>query len=138
MTPQVSRPEVQAYLRRQLQQYNAAYMDNWKDYSLHVEENGEILGGIVAESVGDTLEVQFLFVTEAARGQGLGSALLAEAEARAASDGLKRVLLNTYSFQAPGFYEKAGYRRLFAITPCFHTCSQHFFVKELSAEKGEG
>lgn len=60
MTPQVSRPEVQAYLRRQLQQYNAAYMDNWKDYSLHVEENGEILGGIVAESVGDTLEVQFL------------------------------------------------------------------------------
>ena len=131
MTLQTSGTEAQAYLRRQLQQYNAEYMDSWKDYSLHMEENGEITAGIVAESVGDTLEVQFLFVSEAMRGQGLGAKLLAEAEARARSDGLKRVLLNTYSFQAPGFYEKAGYRRLFVIDPCFHTYSQHFFVKEL-------
>lgn len=136
MKLRTSSPEIQDYLHTRLQQYNAEYMTDCRDYSFHIEKDGKVMAGIVAESTGDTLEVAFLFVEEAARGQGLGSRLLAEVEARAQADGLRRVLLNTYSFQAPGFYLKAGYRRLFAIDPCFCAHSQHFFIKELQQHTG--
>ncbi|NCE63127.1 GNAT family N-acetyltransferase [Pseudoflavonifractor sp. 524-17] len=126
-----SPPEIQDCLHKKLQQYNANYMTGFKDYSLHIEEDGAVVAGIVAGSVGDTLEVEFLFVDDAVRGRHLGAALLSEAEHRAKADGIKRVLLNTYSFQAPGFYRKMGYHQLFALHPCFDSYSQHFFIKEL-------
>lgn len=126
-----STPEIQEELHKRLQQYNAEYMSDSKDYSFHIEENGVAVAGIIAESTGDTLEVEFLYVDEAVRGQKLGEKLLAKAEECAKRDGLKRVLLNTYSFQAPGFYKKEGYTQLFEIKNCFDSHSQYFFRKEL-------
>lgn len=122
---------VKEHIHRRLQAHNGPYMDGGRDYSFHIEEDGAVLGGIVAESVGDTLEVAYLYVEEAARGLGLGEALLRRAEAGAVRDGLRRVLLNTYSFQAPGFYRKMGYRQLFVLDPCFGPHSQSYFVKDL-------
>ena len=126
-----SSEEIKEEVRRRLQQHNAEYMAEGKDYSCHIEQDGAVSAGIVAEAVGDTVEVEFLYVDKARRGGGLGSRLLRHVEAEAAKDGMRRVLLNTYSFQAPGFYAKVGYRRLFEITPCFDRHSQFFFVKEL-------
>ena len=122
---------VREHIHRRLQAHNRPYMHGGRDYSFHIEEDGAVLGGIVAGSVGDTLEVAYLYVEEAARGRGLGEALLRRAEAEAVRDGLRRVLLNTYSFQAPGFYRKMGYRQLFETAPCFDTHRQFYFIKEL-------
>lgn len=128
---QSSTPEIQEELHKRLQQYNAEYMDGGKDYSFHIEEEGTVVAGIIAESVGDTLEVEFLYVDEVMRGHKLGEKLLAKVEECAKQDGLKRVLLNTYSFQAPEFYKKQGYTQLFEIKNCFDSHSQYFFRKEL-------
>lgn len=49
----------------------------------------------------------------------------------AARDGMCRVLLNAYSFQAPEFYRKMGYRELFVLDTCFDGVRQHFFAKDL-------
>ena len=57
---------------------------------------------------------------------GTGAAILAKRK------GMERVLLNTYSFQAPGFYRAMGYDELLCIDPCFGKYSQHFFSKMLS------
>lgn len=57
--------------------------------------------------------------------------LLKRVESDAATAHMKRILLNTYSFQAPAFYEKMGYRQLFQIAPVFKDVSQHYFMKEL-------
>ena len=43
----------------------------------------------------------------------------------------KRVLLNTYSFQAPGFYRRMGYELLAQQNPCFGEYSQYYFTKNL-------
>ena len=56
-----------------LQDYNREYMDNGKDYSFHIELDGVIAAGIVAESVEDTLEISYLFVRSEYRGRGLGT-----------------------------------------------------------------
>lgn len=119
------------YIHSQLQRYNANYMTEFRDYSFHMEESETIIAGIVAESVGDTVEVEFLYVDEAFRGRGLGARLLRRVEEEAKKDGMSRILLNTYSFQAPGFYEKMTYRKLFEISPCFGAQRQFYFIKEL-------
>lgn len=68
---------------------------------------------------------------KAAAGRGLGRLLLEQAENLARQDGCKRVLLNTYSFQAPGFYRRMGYELLAQQNPCFGEYSQYYFTKNL-------
>ena len=126
-----SAEHVKEYIHRQLQAHNTPYMANSKDYSFHLEQDDSIIAGIVAESVEDTVEVAYLYVDPAFRGAGLGRQLMKQVEDQAADDGMKRVFLNTYSFQAPGFYRKMGYRLLFAIEPCLGDHGQYFFEKEL-------
>jgi ribosomal protein S18 acetylase RimI-like enzyme len=53
--------------------------------------------------------VQLLVIPDALRGSGLGSAIMREAEAVARRRGCIGVWLDTYSFQARGFYERLGY-----------------------------
>ena len=114
-----------------LQDYNRKYMDNGKDYSFHIELDGVIAAGIVAESVEDTLEISYLFVRSEYRGSGLGTTLVCHVESLARENGIKRILLNTYSFQAPDFYRHLGYREILCIDTVFGVHSQHYFVKEL-------
>jgi len=118
-------------IHRMLQEYNAPYMKDGKDYSCYIEENGAIVAGLVAGSVCDTLEIDFLCVAEAYRGKGYGRQLLQEVEDKARGDRLRRILLNTYGFQAPEFYKKMGYRLLFKLDPAFGEYAQYYFIKDL-------
>lgn len=127
----LSADEQKEYIHKRLQDYNTRFMKEFSDFSFHIEENGVIMAGIVAESVGDTVEVAFLFVDEACRGRGLGKALLERVETAAREQGMRRVLLNTYSFQAPAFYEKMGYQEIIKLEPAFDRFSQSYFIKEL-------
>lgn len=113
-----------------LMEYNNRYMHDFKDYNFHVEENGEIIGGIVAWSVSDTLEVEYLRIADAHRKEGLGTRLLQHVEDLARKDGLKRVRLYTLSFQAPEFYKRLGYQVEF-VSPAFDNYSHIYYSKEL-------
>ena len=126
-----STEETNEIIHRMLQKYNAKYMSDTGDYSYFIEENGDVAAGIVANSVFDTLEVDYLCVAEEYRNRGYGEALLKKIEREAEANQIKRIILNTYSFQAPLFYEKLGYRQLFSITPVFKDYSQYYFIKEL-------
>jgi ribosomal protein S18 acetylase RimI-like enzyme len=50
-----------------------------------------------------------LWVDDRFRRQGFGAKLLREAETEAVRRGVQSVLVDTFSFQAPGFYERHGY-----------------------------
>ncbi len=126
-----SSEEESAFIRQSLQEYNARYMQDLSDYHFHIADNGQIIAGIVAERVFDTLEVDFLFVDSQYRGKGYGRMLLTHVERLARQQRLKRVLLNTYSFQAPEFYRKMGYTQLFCISPAFASYDQIYFEKHL-------
>ena len=102
-----------------------------KDYGCHIEESGELLAGITAQSVFDTVEVEFLYVKEGHRHKGYGRALIQNVEGKAKKDGMKRIILNTYSFQAPDFYRSIGYKEMFIVDPCFKDYRQYYFIKEL-------
>ena len=100
--------------------------------NLYVEdEHGEIMAGLVAETFGNWLEIEYLFVKEDLRGQGIGSQLLHQAESEAKKRNCRYVFVNTYQFQAPAFYQKHGYQEVFALKdyPC--TGQRHYYQKDL-------
>ena len=72
---------------------------------------GGIEGGLTGHSVWDWLYVKYLWVAENRRGSGYGERLLDAAEREAKNLGCLGIWLSTLSFQAPGFYERFGYRR---------------------------
>lgn len=74
-----------------------------------VNADGSLAGGLVAHPVQKWLFIKLLGVTEAARGNGIGRALLARAEDHARDKGLVGVYLDTFEFQAPRFYQELGY-----------------------------
>ena len=53
--------------------------------------------------------MELFFIPEDLRRDGLGASLLAQAEREARARGCHGAWLDTYSFQARGFYERQGY-----------------------------
>ena len=84
--------------------------------NLYVEDDsGELMAGLVAETFGNWLEIEYLFVKEDLRGQGIGSQLLHQAESEAKKRNCRFAFVNTYQFQAPAFYQKYGYKEVFTL-----------------------
>jgi GNAT superfamily N-acetyltransferase len=72
-----------------------------------------------------------LVVPAALRGQGLGAALLHAAEAEARAGCCRGAHVDSFSFQAVGFYEKCGYVQ-FGLLPDYPPgYSQHYLFKRL-------
>ena len=94
-------------------------------------EAGKIVGGLILQSWWLESYVELLWLSGRARGQGVGSELIREAERRARRRGSRLIHLNTYSFQAPGFYEKLGYRRFGAMRGSPKGAGRFFYVKRL-------
>ena len=97
--------------------------------------DGEIVGGLQGMTYWSWLHVYTLVVAEAYRKQGLGSLILAEAEAEAARRGCIGVYLETMSFQALPFYRKHGYEVFGQLEECppGHMC--YFLQKKLYTEE---
>lgn len=100
--------EIEAGLRA----YNAQFMDisELQDIGVFIEDaDGSKLAGLTGTTAGNWLRVNMLWVSEALRGQGTGSALMQAAEDEARRRGCLYAQVDTASFQAQPFYEKRGY-----------------------------
>lgn len=71
--------------------------------------DGAAEGGLWGRISYDWLFIELLGLPESARGRGLGRRLMHQAEAIAREAGCAGIWLDTYEFQARGFYEKLGY-----------------------------
>ena len=73
------------------------------------DAEGTIVGGLWGRTAYDWLFVELLFVAESLRGRGLGAELMLRAETEAVARGCHGAWLDTFEFQARGFYERLGY-----------------------------
>ncbi|QWF16736.1 GNAT family N-acetyltransferase [Lysobacter capsici] len=98
------------------------------------DADGRVIGGVVGYVGLGWLHLEVLWVEQAARGRGLGAALLLQAERRAREWGARQVHLDTFDWQAEGFYLKHGYRE-FGRLHDFPPGRQRLFLqKSLSSE----
>ncbi len=117
-----------------LLEYSLARIEdkNPKDLGVYFEDDaGRKLAGLIGDTHGNWLTVQFLWVSEELRGQHIGSSILEQAEKTAKERGCKYAFLDTFGFQAPGFYEKHGYKQVFALEKYPITGKRHYFTKVL-------
>lgn len=108
--------EAEAAIRDGLGAYNlekAGYRDQRPLAVLVTDpDSGAVVGGLYGSTSMGLLRIDRFFLPEGMRKQGLGSRILAAAEAEGARRGCTRAILSTLSFQAPGFYERQGWQVL--------------------------
>lgn len=118
-----------------LNRYNGEKAGYWDSRPLAVlvsdPESGEVFGGVLGHTSLGLAFIDLVFLPEEVRGQDMGRRMMREADDGARRRGCRSVVLYTISFQAPGFYERLGYRRFDAIDCEPPGTSRIFFVKEL-------
>jgi ribosomal protein S18 acetylase RimI-like enzyme len=121
-------------LRTGLTKFNEAFTGavfREKISSFVKDDSGVIVGGILGEINWNWMHIQGLWIDESVRNDGWGLKLLSQMEAYALSKSTTNIRLETTTFQALGFYVKAGYSVFgeLANMPDGHTC--YFLQKQL-------
>ncbi|MFW9854433.1 MAG: GNAT family N-acetyltransferase [Candidatus Thorarchaeota archaeon] len=81
------------------------------DISLVLRDaDGIIIGGVITSMLIGVMHLEVLWVEESYRNQGFAKALVLEAERIGKEKGYSASQTWTFSFQAPGFYQRIGYR----------------------------
>lgn len=99
---------------------------------LLTDEDGDTIGGLWGSTIFHWLRIELLFVPESLRGADMGTALLDRAEDIGRARGCIGASLDTYSFQARGFYEKRGYALVGTIADFPPGAARHFLYKRFT------
>jgi ribosomal protein S18 acetylase RimI-like enzyme len=129
------REEDKAFVIAQTRAFNSAFTD--KDVrNLCVFErlpDGTIIGGLTGKTYWNYLEVSFLWVSTSNRRSGIATKLMNAAESEAYKRGCRNALLDTFSFQALGFYQRLGYNQFGQLHGFSGKHARHYLHKALSS-----
>jgi GNAT superfamily N-acetyltransferase len=122
-------------LRHELIAYNiaTAAIDASRDIAVWLHDaHGSVLGGVVGTIWGQCVEIYYLWVHPSHRGHGYGSRLLQTLEQEARAQQCHTAVLDTYSFQAPDFYQRLGYE-IFGVIDGYPRGYQKVFLQKCLA-----
>jgi len=94
--------------------------------------DGGLIGGITCDLYLGGLLIEWAWIEETRRGQGYGSRLLAAAERHGQERGASFAHLDTFTFQARGFYERHGYE-VFGVLP-YPGGIERFYMRKALAD----
>ena len=100
------------------------------------DPSGAVVGGLWGRMGYGFLFVELLALGPA-KGQGLGRTVMDLAEAEARRRGLAGMWVDTFTFQAPGFYPKLGFTECGRITGYPPGHDRVFFVKRFDTVVGD-
>lgn len=105
-------------------------------YFIAEDDNKQIIGGVgVAEfeNIEHCAEIQKLYLTDAAKGKGIGRVLMQTAEIFARDKNYKKLYLETHSNlkAAIRLYEKLGFVETDRPAFVFHSTMDRFYVKDI-------
>ncbi|WP_272520872.1 GNAT family N-acetyltransferase [Providencia sp. PROV223] len=116
-----------------LRSFNTQFLNADRFDSLGIyfkNDDGVMLGGLLASVKANWLCIDYLWVSESARNDGLGRELMYTAEREAIKLGCIHSLVDTFSFQALPFYEKLGYVKQMSLPDFPETGMQrHYLTK---------
>ena len=110
-------PDLDQRLSDELDKVNAAAtagVPSSQELTVQVlDDSGELAAGMSGWTWGVAAGIAMTWVREDVRGDGLGASLLTSFETEARARGCSHAFVTSFSFQAPGFYERHGYREIF-------------------------
>ena len=130
--------EMESVLYAGLRAFNTEHAGpmNRRDISVLLkDDSGSVVGGVSGTTKWNWMFVSLLFVEERARGQGYGRALMLAAEREAVAVGCSHVYVDTFSFQARGFYERLGYE-VFGQLEDFPPGHTRYFLRKMELDGG--
>ena len=102
------------------------------------DEAGKVIGGLEGLMIHKWLRIQIMAVDPDHRRNGLGTDLVHRAEELAVQQGCRHAFVDTMSYQAPGFYERLGYRVAGQIPDWdSHGHDKLYFTKDLAEPANE-
>jgi len=131
--------EVARVIHAGLVDFNAPWVDAAPTLRFAVwaaDDGGARVGGLEAALRWGWLRIDSFWLPPALRGRGLGRTMLHEAEAFARARGCVASYLDTFEFQARGFYERLGYR-VFGVQEGFPPGSRRYFPQKSLVGAGD-
>lgn len=97
-----------------------------EDYACFIRnDDGKILGGATGGIVGEVALLKYFWIDDSLRGQGQGRQVFELLEVEFRKRNVSEIHLDTYSFQAPDFYIKLGFKEV----------ARYMFMKQQKYEK---
>ncbi|BBH22073.1 N-acetyltransferase [Paenibacillus baekrokdamisoli] len=127
--------EESEYVRKRLIEYNYENVPDelkniYEEINLTLKDDeGNIIGGLLSVLCWNWIEVDILWIDKTTRGTGLGTQLLNQIKDIAKQKKCTFIKLNTFSFQAPDFYIKNGYKEV-AVFEDAPLGSKHYYFKK--------
>ena len=93
--------------------FNASVLGKGSSKPLAVAlwQGKNIVGGLTGWTWMGWCYVELLWIEKRYQGKGYGTKLMRTAEAELRARGVRHMFLHTFSFQAPEFYKKLGFRQ---------------------------
>jgi predicted N-acetyltransferase YhbS len=128
-------PRAEAAITAGLAAYNAARFRPSDIATLDVlvrDDSGDPVGGLLGHTSFGLFFLDLFYLPDGLRRSGLGSRIIGLAEDEARRRGCTAVVVYTVTFQAPGFYERHGYRRFGEIACPPDGATRIFLTKALA------
>jgi ribosomal protein S18 acetylase RimI-like enzyme len=93
----------------------------------------QVQGGLLGRAGASALFIDILWIAELFRRRGYGRQLMLAAEREAVRRGCHFAHVETYSFHAPGFYQRLGYE-VFGVLDGYRSGHTRYFMKKLLAQ----
>jgi GNAT superfamily N-acetyltransferase len=135
----VADEEVRKAILAPLVEYNSSQAGPSQNRPIAVlvkDHANAVVGGLWGHTGYDWLFTQLLVVPAGLRGRGVGTEIMQLAEREAVQRGCHGAWLDTFEFQARGFYERLGYV-CFGELPNYPKGSSRFFMKKVISEARE-
>ena len=95
------------------------------------KENGVFVGCVCPSILWGTLHIRFMFIEAPYRHRGVGTMLMKKALEFGEAHNCSTAFVDTFSFQALGFYQKLGFELEFTRKGFAHGAVQHYLRKDL-------
>lgn len=127
--------EVIQFLDDKVYEYNSSTINKYEAAlftKIIRDQNSNIIAGISGWTWALVSEITLLWVKEEYRKNGLGKMLLKAAEDEIIKKGCTTILLRSYNFQAPLFYEKNGYETVYILDDFPNGYKHYNLVKRIT------
>lgn len=127
-----------AYYDESLDNLSEYYLEDPQKrfYYIATDDEGKVIGGVGIADIrlfDDCAELQKLYLSDEAKGNGFSRLMMKSAENKALELGYKRIYLETHTVleAAISLYEKLGYKCIEKPAGIVHSAMNRFYLKEL-------